>query len=63
MHITKTADDHYHVTVTDRFLDEDVNGSQFLGIASERTRPQPAVEVLRLMHSQFVGYTMTVDYD
>ena len=63
MHITKIADDGYHVEVKDRFIDEEVNGSQFLGIASERTSPMRAVEILRLMDSQCVGYTMTVDYD
>jgi hypothetical protein len=62
MHITKIADDGYHVEVKDRFIDEEVNGSQFLGIASERTSPMRAVEILRLMDSQCVGYTVTVDY-
>lgn len=59
MHITKTANDRYHVEVRDPFIHEEVNGLQFLGFASERTRPMPAVEILRL----YVGYTMTVDYD
>jgi hypothetical protein len=62
MHITKIADDGYHVEVKDRFIDEDVNGSQFLGIASERTSPMRAVEILRLTNSQYIGYTLTVDY-
>jgi hypothetical protein len=43
-------------------VDEDVKGSQFLGIASERTSPMRAVEILRLMNSQYIGYTVTVDY-
>ncbi len=63
MHITKIADDGYHVEVKDRFIDEEVSGSQFLGIASERTSPMRAVEILRLMDCKYVGYAMTVDYD
>ncbi len=63
MHITKIADDGYHVELKDRFIDAEVSGSQFLGFASERTSPMPAVVILRLMDSQCVGYTMTVDYD
>ena len=62
MHITKIADDGYH-EIKDRFIDEEVSGSQFLGIASERTSPMGAAEILRLMDSQYVGYAMTVDYD
>jgi hypothetical protein len=63
MYITKTADDRYHVEVRDPFTHEEVNGSQFLSMASGKTSPVPALEILRLMDSQFVGYTMTVDYD
>jgi len=32
-------------------------------MASGRTSLMPAIEILGLMDSQFVGYTMTVDYD
>jgi hypothetical protein len=32
-------------------------------MASERTSPMPAVEILRLLDAQFVGYTITVDYN
>jgi hypothetical protein len=63
MYITKTGDGRYHVEVRDPFTHEQVNGTQFLAMASGRTSPMPAVEILRLMDSQFVGYTMTVDYD
>ena len=63
MYITKIGDGRYHVEVGDPFTHEQVNGTQFLAMASGRTSPMPAVEILRLMDSQFVGYTMTVDYD
>jgi hypothetical protein len=63
MHITKTADDRYHVEHSDPLIHEELNGAEFLGMASGRTSPTPAVEILRLMDSQLVGYTMTVDYD
>jgi hypothetical protein len=33
MYVTKTADDLYHVEVRDPFTHEEVNGSQFLGMA------------------------------
>jgi hypothetical protein len=63
MHITKTANDRYHVEVRDPFTHEEVNGSQFLGMVAGRTSPLPALEILRLMNSKFIGCTMTVDYD
>jgi hypothetical protein len=63
MNITKTADDRYHVEVRDPFVHGDVTASEFLAMASERTSPMPAVEILRLLDAQFVGYTVTVDYD
>jgi hypothetical protein len=62
MEITKLAEDRYHVEVKERFIDEEMNGSRFLKIASERTSPVPAVEILRVMCSQYTGYTLTVDY-
>jgi hypothetical protein len=63
MNITKTAQDRYHVEVRDPFIHREVSASQFLAIASERTSPMPAVEILRLLDAQVVGYTVTVDYD
>jgi hypothetical protein len=63
MNITKTAEDRYHVEVRDPFIHGEVSASQFLAIASERTSPMPAVEILRLLDAQFVGYTITVDYE
>jgi hypothetical protein len=63
MNITKTAEDRYHVEVKNPFIHVEVSASQFLAIASERTRPMPAVAILRLLNAQFVGYTITVDYD
>ena len=63
MYITKTAVDRYQVEIRDPFTHEEVNGLQFLGMASGRTSPMPALEILRLMDSQYVGYTVTVDYD
>jgi hypothetical protein len=63
MNITKTAENRYHVEVRDPFIHGDVSASEFLAMASERTRPMPAVEILRLLNAQVVGYTITVDYD
>jgi hypothetical protein len=63
MNITKTAEDRYHVEVRDPFIHGEVSASQFLTIASGRTSPMPAVEILRLLDVQFVGYTITVEYD
>jgi len=63
MYITKIGDDRYHVEVRDPFTHEQVNGTQFLAMASGRNSLMPAIEILGLMDSQFVGYTMTVDYD
>jgi hypothetical protein len=63
MNITKTAQDRYHVEVRDPFIHREVSALQFLAIASERTSPMPAVEILRLLDAQVVGYTVTVDYD
>ena len=63
MNITKTAEDRYHVEVRDPFIHGDVSTSEFLAMASERTSPMPAVEILRLLDVQVVGYTITVDYD
>jgi hypothetical protein len=63
MNITKTDDDRYHFEVSDPFMHGEVSASQFLAIASERTSPMPAVEILRLLDAQIVGYTITVDYD
>ncbi len=62
MYIIKTADDRYHVEVKDPFIHQEVNGSQFLVLAGERTSPMPAVEILRLLDVQLVGYTVRVDY-
>jgi hypothetical protein len=63
MNITKIAEDRYHVEVKDPFIHGEVSASQFLAIAGERTSPMPAVAILRLLSAQFVGYTITVDYD
>ena len=63
MNITKTAQDRYHVEVRDPFMHGDVSASEFLAMAGERTSPMPAVEILQLLDAQFVGYTVTVDYD
>jgi hypothetical protein len=63
LNITKTAEDRYHVEFKDPFIHGEVSASQFLAIASERTSPMPAVAILRLLNAQFVGYTITVDYD
>ena len=63
MNITKTAENRYHVEVRDPFIHGDVSASDFLAMASERTSPLPAVEILRLLDAQLVGYTVTVDYD
>ena len=63
MYITKIGNGRYHIEVRDPFTHEQVNGTQFLEMVSGRTTTMPAVEILRLMDSQFVGYTMTVDYD
>jgi hypothetical protein len=63
MNITKTAEDRYHVEVRDPFTHEDLSASEFLAMASERTSPMPAVEILQLLDTQVVGYTVTVDYD
>jgi hypothetical protein len=63
MYITKAANDRYNVEVRDPFSHEEVNGSQFLAMASGRTSPMTALEIIRLLDSQFVGYTMTVDYE
>ncbi len=63
MNITKTAENRYHVEVRDPFIHGDVSASDFLAMASERTSPLPAVEILRLLDVQLVGHTVTVDYD
>jgi hypothetical protein len=63
MNITKTAENRYHIEVRDPFIHGDVSASEFLAMASERTSPMPAVEILRLLKAQVVGYTITVDYD
>ena len=63
MYITKIGNGRYHIEVRDPFTHEQVNETQFLEMVSGRTTPMPAVEILRRMDSQFVGYTMTVDYD
>ena len=62
MNITKTAGDRYHIEVEDLSIREEVNGMQFLGMASGKTSPIPAIEILRLMGAQMVGHTMTVDF-
>jgi len=38
------------------FIHEEVNASQFLALAGERTSPMPAAEILWLLEAQFVGY-------
>jgi hypothetical protein len=63
MNITRTAEDRYHFEVRDPFIHGEVSASQFLTIVGDRTSPMPAVEILRLLNAQFVGYTITVDYD
>jgi hypothetical protein len=63
MNITKTAGDRYHIEVKDPFIHGEVSASQFLAIASERTSPLPAVSILRVLDAQFIGYTITVDYN
>jgi hypothetical protein len=63
MNITKLAADRYHVEVRDPFIHGVVSASQFLAMASERTSPMAAVEILRVLDAQFIGYTITVDYD
>jgi len=63
MNITKTAEDRYHVEVRDPFIHAEVNASQFLVMVGERTSPMPAVEIVRFLDDQFIGYTITVDYD
>jgi hypothetical protein len=63
MNITKTAANRYHIEVRDPFIHGDVSASEFLAMATERTSPMPAVEILRLLNAQVVGYTVTVDYD
>jgi hypothetical protein len=63
INITKTAEDRYHVEVKDPFFHGEVSASQFLAIAGERTSPMPAVEIIRLLDDQFLGYTITADYD
>jgi hypothetical protein len=62
MNITKTANDRYYIEVEDLSIREEVSGPQFLAMASGKTSPIPAVEILRLMGAQMVGYTMTVDF-
>ena len=62
MNITKIAEDRYHVECREPFVHEEVDGTQFLGMASGRTSPMPALEIVRLLGSQFVGYTVTVEY-
>jgi len=61
MRITKTADDEYHVEIKDSFIDEDVNGSQLLGMMTGRTTPD-ANEVLQRLESEPAGYIIVVDY-
>jgi hypothetical protein len=63
MNITKTAEDRYHFEAREPFMHGEVSASQLLSIASERTSPMPAVEILRLLDDQIIGYTITVDYD
>jgi len=63
MYITKIGNGRYHIEARDPFTQEQVNVTQFLEMVSGMTTPMPAVEILRLMDSQFVGYTITVDYD
>lgn len=63
MQITKTADDRYRVEVKDRLIDEDVNGSQLLGMTSGRIVGITANEITEAFDSQPVGYAMSVDYD
>jgi hypothetical protein len=62
MNITKTANDRYHIEVEDLSIREEVNGTQFLAMASGKTTPLPAIEILRLMGAQMAGYTMTVGF-
>lgn len=62
MNITKTAKDRYHIEREEPFVHEEVNGTQFRGMASGKTSPLPAIELFRLLGSQFIGYTVTVDY-
>ena len=38
------------------FIHVEVNASQFLALAGERTSPMPAAEILWLLEAQFVGY-------
>ena len=63
MNITRTAENRYHFEVRDPFIHGEASASQFLAIASERTHPMPAAEILRLLDAEFIGYTITVDYD
>jgi len=61
MRITKMGDDEYHVEDKDSFIDDDVNGSQLLAMATTRTNPD-ANKILQTLDSEPVGYTMIVDY-
>jgi hypothetical protein len=63
MQITKTEEDRYHVEVKDRFIEEDVNGSQLLGMTSERTVGITAEEIAQVLDSHPIGYSMSVDYE
>jgi len=63
VNITKTAEDRYHFEAREPFMHGEVNASKFLSIASQWTSPMPAVEILRLLDAQFIGYTITVDCD
>jgi hypothetical protein len=61
MRITKTADDEYRVEDKDSLIDEDVNGSQLLGMTTGRTTPD-ADEILQTLASEPAGYVMIVEY-
>ncbi|HUJ95622.1 MAG TPA: hypothetical protein VLW84_10195 [Terriglobales bacterium] len=61
LRITKTDDDEYHVEDKDSFIDDDVNGSQLLGMTTGRTTPG-AGEILQKLDSEPAGYVMTVEY-
>lgn len=61
MRITKTADDEYHVEDKDSFIDDDVNGSQLVGMTTGRTTPD-SNEIVRILDSEPAGYVMIVEY-
>jgi hypothetical protein len=62
MDITKTADDRYHVEVRSLFINEDVNGSQLLGMGAGRIVGVTAEEILRFLDSEPVGHSLSVEY-